>query len=140
MKSFCGIHAGRTMLSESTTASIYFSSNNLIQNRGFRIRIEVVRSKCLFKYRNITQGVIRTPRYPNKYRKEETCIWEITVNEGKFVKLTFDETFNINTSSKICGEDYLLISRSGDLDNDVHRFGITFQIIKNSDYCYVRQL
>jgi hypothetical protein len=84
--------------------------------------------------------VIRTPRYPNKYRKEETCIWEITVNEGKFVKLTFDETFNINTSSKICGEDYLLISRSGDLDNDVHRFGITFQIIKNSDYCYVRQL
>ncbi len=129
MKSFCGIQAGKTLLSESTTASIYFSSNHIIQNRGFKIRIEVVKSKCSFKYQYVPQGVIRTPRYPNDYRKGETCIWEITVNEGKFVKLTFDEPFNINTTSKVCGEDYLLISRNGDLDSDVHRFGITFQII-----------
>ncbi|XP_054157647.1 ovochymase-2-like [Oppia nitens] len=120
---FCGLHAGKTMISDSGTARVEFKGNDLEQDRGFKIVADIIRSNCSQKFVNKTDVTIESPNYPNNYDEETTCVWEIEVPNGKFIKLTFDGPIDINVpNSNICAEDYLLVSQSGDFDVDVQRF------------------
>ncbi|CAG2114454.1 unnamed protein product, partial [Medioppia subpectinata] len=122
LRTFCGLHAGKTMVSDSGSARIEFRGNSLGQDRGYKIRAEIVSSKCSQKFVNQSEGIIQTPNYPKNYGNEDTCVWDIEVPKGKYVKLDFDDTFAINAANDICAEDYLLVSQSGDFDTDVQRF------------------
>jgi hypothetical protein len=110
------------MVSDSSSARIEFTGNSLGQDRGFQIRAELIASKCSHKLVNQKEGIIQSPNYPNNYGEEETCVWDIEVPKGKYIKLVFDDSFAINAPNDICAEDYLLVSQSGDLEIDVQRF------------------
>ena len=109
------------MISEEPTTRIEFKGNDLEIDKGYSIRAELVKSKCSQRLVNQSEGIIHSVNYPKNYRPEETCVWEIIVSEGKFVKLEFEDAFDVTTSGEVCAEDYILVSKSGDLETDANR-------------------
>jgi len=47
-----------------------------------------------------------SPKYPGKYPQNTECTWEIRVNEGYSVNLSFIERFDIEQSTG-CSEDFV---------------------------------
>lgn len=54
-------------------------------------------------------GTIMSPNYPGQYAHSRECIWRITVQPGRRVKLTFNDLALENSS--ICAWDYIEVSR-----------------------------
>lgn len=98
-----------------------FYSDSSVQLKGFKIRIDLIKSKCSQSFFNVTKGIIESPNFPNNYNTEKICLWNITVPNGYFINLTFNPIFDITSSSQLCAEDYLLISKSGNFQDDVQR-------------------
>ncbi|XP_037776257.1 LOW QUALITY PROTEIN: blastula protease 10-like [Penaeus monodon] len=55
-------------------------------------------------------GVIRSPRYPRKYKKNTVCEWWIVAPEGKRIQLDFT---TIRLREKKCLNSYIAVDKSG---------------------------
>ena len=47
-------------------------------------------SRCGRDFFHQTNGSFQSPNYPNPYPKEAHCTWNITVQQGMFVRITFN--------------------------------------------------
>ena len=52
-------------------------------------------------------GIIKSPGYPNHYHNNANCVYNITVQDGKRIKIDFS-TFDVEAHST-CGYDKLMI-------------------------------
>lgn len=122
MSSLCGFHSGKVVLLQEKGFKLRFKSDDTFEGRGFSIRVHLIVSDCSSELRNVSEGIIMSPSYPSNYKAFQTCIWKIVVPEGKRIRLTFREPFEVITSKPtLCGQDYLMVSKSGDLNEDNHR-------------------
>ena len=93
-----------SLLSASNVLQVIFKSNGDEKNGRFQIKYE--KRPCGGQFWGV-EGVIQSPNYPHPYPTREKCTWQITVPNGKVIKLTFD-TFDLNKDSK-CELDYLIV-------------------------------
>ena len=53
-------------------------------------------------------GTITSPNYPGQYAHSRLCVWRITVQAGRRVKLTFNDL--ALEESSVCAWDYVEVS------------------------------
>jgi len=78
--------------------NITFHSDYSVNRDGFKATWKVVENS----------GEIQTPNYPAKYPKNVEETWNLEVEAGHRIKLTF-EAFNLESHS-LCAYDYVQIS------------------------------
>ena len=78
-------------------------------------------------------GIIKSPGYPNEYHNNANCVYNITVQEGKRIKIDFS-TFEVEGSSTHCPYDKLIIFEGDSVDPTAKLCGSgakTFQSRRN---------
>lgn len=116
---FCGVQLGRTVQLATLTPAIRFTSNNVTESIGFRIKVELIKSNCVFELNNVTQEIITCPLASSKYEHFDKCIWSLNTESGLRPVLKFNYMDILSDES--CSQDFLAISAGGDFDHDVTR-------------------
>jgi len=65
-------------------------------------------------------GMIVSPNYPNTYKNNSECEWEIVVNEGYHIGLRFTQRFFIESSNN-CTNDFLEVSQENKILEPVEK-------------------
>ncbi|XP_039174878.1 mannan-binding lectin serine protease 1 isoform X3 [Crotalus tigris] len=85
---YCSCRFGYILHSDNRTCKVE-CSNNLFTQRS---------------------GVIHSPDFPNSYPKSSDCVYRIELEEGFFIALQFDESFDIEDHPEVtCPYDYIKI-------------------------------
>merc|ERR1712241_164028 len=95
---FCGSDKPSPIKSSGNTMNITFHSDYSVSRDGFKATWKVVENS----------GEIQTPNYPAKYPKNVEETWNLEVEAGHRIKLTF-EAFNLESHS-LCAYDFVQIS------------------------------
>ncbi|RUS79977.1 hypothetical protein EGW08_012278, partial [Elysia chlorotica] len=99
----CGSSIPEPIWSNGNQMFVEFESNSNVTASGFRAEWEAVCGGDL----SGTRGIITSPDYPNSYRNRDKCVWSITVEPGKVIRLTFS-AFNVEWVDD-CSLDWVLI-------------------------------
>lgn len=118
---YCAGQSGRVLLSEGSSLRMRFFSDDNQQARGFSIRAEIYYSPCAQDFVNLLSGSFSTPKFPRDYANNELCVWRIQAPSGKRVRVGFNEVFDIQGKKLFCINDYLAVSKEGDLMQDSDR-------------------
>lgn len=52
-------------------------------------------------------GVIESPNFLGEYRQGLTCLWDIIVNQGNQINITFSHFESDHSTNKSCDSDYV---------------------------------
>lgn len=106
---FCGTDASRdVMVSQKNTIFIEYHTDNFVgssKDSVFEIKLESASFGC-GGILNKNNHRFMTPLYMKGYPPNTECIWEIRAESGYHVGLTFEDRFNIETTTN-CSKDYL---------------------------------
>ena len=82
--------------STSNKVLIEFRSDDKVQHAGFLASIQFTQqqSKCE-SWLDMKQRNLSSPNYPNIYNNITSCEWLITVTQGHYIELKFQE-FNVS--------------------------------------------
>ncbi|XP_048023768.1 ST14 transmembrane serine protease matriptase a [Megalobrama amblycephala] len=112
----CGYYSptdSPTFISSRNVMLVTLVTNDAGNYPGFRARVIQIRpdSPELACGGRLTgsSGSFRSPNFPNYYSPNTTCLWEIEVPVGKFVKLKFPKFLVSSGSSNSCPGDYVEI-------------------------------
>ncbi|XP_064643493.1 cubilin-like [Lineus longissimus] len=87
---YCGMTVPTLGDTSDSYAYIKFKSDNTVGKNGFKLKFESGISECGGEL--VTpSGVIATPNYPGLYPHMRVCTWNIKVQQGRRVTLTFDD-------------------------------------------------
>jgi len=101
-KKYCGSDKPSPVMSSGNTMDITFHTDHSVKRNGFKATWEAVENS----------GVIQSPNYPAKYPKNVNETWNLEVESGHRIKLTF-ETFHLEDHST-CSYDFVQISFGSD--------------------------
>ncbi|XP_069978456.1 blastula protease 10 isoform X2 [Penaeus vannamei] len=108
----CGSKKGAVAV-PNLNLNISFVSDASKTNVGFDIGITWQKTSC-HRVIELTEddatGVIRSPRFPKKYKKDTVCEWWIKAPNGKRIQLDFT---TINLRDKKCVNSYIAVDKSG---------------------------
>merc|ERR1719507_541303 len=134
-KRYCGSEKPSPIMSTGNTMNITFHSDYSVNRNGFKATWEVVENS----------GEIQSPNYPAKYPRNVDETWNLEVESGHRIKLTF-ETFRLESHST-CRYDYLQISFGSeeekycgsDVPSPIISSGNTMAITFHSDHTKVKK-
>jgi len=101
-KKYCGSDKPNPVMSSGNTMDITFHTDHSVKRNGFKATWEAVENS----------GVIQSPNYPAKYPRNVNETWNLEVESGHRIKLTF-ETFHLESHST-CSYDFVQISFGSD--------------------------
>ena len=55
------------------------------------------------------QGMLASPNWPNSYGNNQNCSWTIVVTNGRTIRVTFNNNFNIDGTVSSCNGDYVQV-------------------------------
>nr|XP_009682911.1 PREDICTED: astacin-like metalloendopeptidase [Struthio camelus australis] len=101
---YCGKGPLPALVASGSTMLIEFASDETITATGFRASYSRVNCGDTF---TVSNGVITSPNYPNKYPKNQACFWIISSPVGYKISLKM-LSFELEDDDR-CIYDYLLI-------------------------------
>ncbi|XP_050313173.1 cubilin-like isoform X2 [Anthonomus grandis grandis] len=105
------------VMSSANTMLIRFFSDVSFQGRGFNIQYSTVCKNTLTGF----GGVIESPNFPNDYPQDQDCLWEIHVDKGNKINMTFSN-FALERSTTLasgqCRYDYVEIEYATETDSE----------------------
>ncbi|XP_062433243.1 embryonic protein UVS.2-like [Rhea pennata] len=101
---YCGKGPLPSLVASGSTMLIEFASDETITATGFRA--SYIRVNCGDTF-TVSNGVITSPNYPNKYPKNQACFWIISSPVGYKISLKM-LSFELEDDDS-CIYDYLLI-------------------------------
>jgi len=99
---YCGSDKPSPIKSSGNTMNITFHSDYSVSRKGFKATWEAVENS----------GEIQSPNYPDKYPHNVNETWNLEVEAGHRIKLTF-EAFNLESHST-CKYDFVQISEGSE--------------------------
>ncbi|XP_015589651.1 cubilin [Cephus cinctus] len=109
---YCGSHVPPMLVTQERTMTIIFHSDWAIRREGFVASyVFLDASKVCGGHYYKSNGVIRSPNYPNNYPTSKNCIWIIEVPRGQKITLK-RESFLLEGYSS-CYFDYLEVRNGG---------------------------
>ncbi|KAK3105916.1 hypothetical protein FSP39_008473 [Pinctada imbricata] len=101
----------KTFISQSNAVRVLFKTDSSVHRNGFRFRYSFSSGGCSGIYHS-NSGVIKTPNYdatPGDYPHNAECMWDINVEDGYHVVLTFKPPFDLEAHAS-CAFDYVEVS------------------------------
>lgn len=111
---YCGYGIPESIRSSGNKMTVIFSSNAFMEDYGFYARYESGKCGGVIAGDN---GMIISPHYPQTYRANENCTWEVTAPENHLIFLWF-EAFELEGSYD-CRYDSVLIRDGLEADDPV---------------------
>ncbi|XP_012062648.1 PREDICTED: cubilin [Atta cephalotes] len=109
---YCGNTKPPEITSQDRTLTIFFHTDITITNEGFvATYIFMDMSKICGGHYSKSNGIIRSPNYPNYYPNKKDCVWIIEAQNRHRIILTINH-FELERHSS-CSFDYLEIRNGG---------------------------
>ncbi|KAF4524800.1 hypothetical protein B566_EDAN010175 [Ephemera danica] len=102
---YCGNSLPGEIQSQSNFLFISFHSDARHQRQGFKLIAEPVLSGCGGIFHRHS-GAIASPNFPQTYANNAECEWEIRVDVGYHIGLSFTQRFHLETSDG-CTKDFV---------------------------------
>ncbi|XP_041372182.1 cubilin-like [Gigantopelta aegis] len=106
----CDMRPPTDFLSQSNSLRIIFQSDFSITSRGFKIRYQFETEACGGLFHS-NDGFLASPNFPHNYPHNTECLWDINVQPGYIVSLTFNPPFDLE-AHRSCRYDYVEVSDS----------------------------
>ncbi|KTF87440.1 hypothetical protein cypCar_00025640 [Cyprinus carpio] len=138
--SVCGRQLPGSLHSTGDALFLRFTSDGSINGRGFNATF----SKGCGGFLHTDRGVLSSPRYPQSYKPNMNCNWQVMVTPGFRVSVTFQSPFQIQGYGNQCSTGDYLELRNGPDGNSPTLSGrlcgssapSTFQTTDNSLYAH----
>ncbi|TSM12566.1 Tolloid-like protein 2 [Bagarius yarrelli] len=108
---FCGNRVPESLVSTNSRLWIEFYSSSNWVGKGFSAIYEARCGEEIIA----DFGQIQSPNYPDDYQSSKVCVWKVTVPEGFYVALSFQE-FELDRHDS-CAYDYVEV-RDGSSETD----------------------
>ncbi|KAH3692443.1 hypothetical protein DPMN_194284 [Dreissena polymorpha] len=105
---FCGTVPPRGFKSQSNSVRIVFFTDFSMSARGFRLTYSFSTQGCGGLLHTST-GNLSTPNYPSSYPHNTECVWDLNVDPGYILTLTFNPPFDMEHQGD-CDYDYVEVS------------------------------
>ncbi|KAL5010260.1 hypothetical protein ScPMuIL_012565 [Solemya velum] len=102
---FCGTVAPATFRSQSNGVRLIFRSGSSVTSGRFQLFYNFASGGCGGLYHS-KNGSLTSPNYPRSYPHLTECIWDINVENGYFINLTFVPPFDLEGHGD-CRLDYV---------------------------------
>ncbi|XP_070174131.1 cubilin-like [Littorina saxatilis] len=90
LQASCGTSTPASFDTSDSFAFVRFISDGRVQSSGFSLSFQSSIEECGGELTTST-GTITSPNYPGQYAHSRECVWTITVQSGRRVKLTFND-------------------------------------------------
>ncbi|XP_042888619.1 blastula protease 10-like isoform X9 [Penaeus japonicus] len=107
----CGSRKGAVVV-PNMNLNTSFVTDDAITSQGFKIGITWRKSDChrvIHLADDSATGVIQSPRFPKKFRKNSVCEWWIVAPKGKRIRLDFPK---ISLKDRKCHKSYIAVDKS----------------------------
>nr|KAG5692365.1 hypothetical protein BaRGS_007978 [Batillaria attramentaria] len=104
---WCGSATPQAFDTSDSYVVVRFVSNGNIVARGFSLSFQASVEECGGDLTTPT-GTFTSPNYPGQYAHSRQCVWRITVQQGRRIRLTFPD-FGLEYS-RTCAWDYVMVT------------------------------
>ncbi|XP_053408750.1 cubilin-like isoform X2 [Mercenaria mercenaria] len=105
---FCGSTTPATIRSQSNSLRLVHFTDFSMAARGFRLTYSFRTQGCGGIFHS-PEGNLSTPNYPRSYPHNTECVWDINVDSGYTITLTFNPPFDMEHHGA-CDYDYVEVS------------------------------
>ncbi|XP_074652971.1 cubilin-like [Tubulanus polymorphus] len=102
---FCSNKTGETFRSQSNELRLEFHTDGSLVRRGFSLRYSFISGGCGGLYHGQT-GRFTSPGHPNYYPHNTECLWDINVQPGYHITLSFLPPLDMQAHDR-CENDYV---------------------------------